>query len=91
MLGGSHVQAMEPLMGSEDFAFYQETMPGYFFFLGAKDDTNIQLASAHSPYFKISEDALPYGAALGASLAVRYVLENQPEDALLNRRNHQEL
>nr|GMC55699.1 IAA-amino acid hydrolase ILR1-like 4 [Ipomoea batatas] len=91
MLGSSHVQAMEPLMGSEDFAFYQETMPGYFFFLGAKDDTNIQLASAHSPYFKISEDALPYGAALGASLAVRYVLENQPEDALLNRRNHQEL
>lgn len=91
MLGSSRVQAMEPLMGSEDFAFYQEAIPGYFFFLGAKDETNVKLVSVHSPYVIISEDALPYGAALGASLAVRYVLENQPEAPSLNRRNHQEL
>ncbi|MCH91377.1 IAA-amino acid hydrolase ILR1-like 4-like, partial [Trifolium medium] len=38
MLGINKVEsAMSPFMGAEDFSFYQEVIPGYFFFLGMKN------------------------------------------------------
>ncbi|XP_057976404.1 IAA-amino acid hydrolase ILR1-like 4 [Malania oleifera] len=78
MLGSlSVIEDMQPLMGSEDFAFYQEAIPGYFFFLGMKNEAGARLESAHSPYFRINEDALSYGAALHASLATTYLIELQ--------------
>lgn len=66
---------MQPLMGSEDFAFYQERIPGYFYFLGMENKTIASLDSAHSPFFQVNEDILPYGAALQASLAATYLFE----------------
>ncbi|KAH8514467.1 hypothetical protein H0E87_007334, partial [Populus deltoides] len=45
----------------------------------------------HSPYFEINEDVLPYGAALHASLAARYLLEFQPEVTLPEENDHDEL
>ncbi|KAL7191214.1 hypothetical protein ACSBR2_023311 [Camellia fascicularis] len=84
MLGRLNTKDMQPLMGSEDFSFYQEAIPGYFFFLGMRNETNGRLASFHSPYFTINEDSLPYGAALHASLAARYLLEFKQRTALLN-------
>ncbi|KAL3735938.1 hypothetical protein ACJRO7_024971 [Eucalyptus globulus] len=78
LLGPHKINDMQPMMGSEDFSFYQEVIPGYFFFLGVGDDTGERYDSApHSPYFKINEDGLPYGSALHASLAVTYLLDQQ--------------
>lgn len=77
MLGKQKVKEMQPLMGSEDFAFYQEAVPGYFFFIGMRNETNKPIPFAHSPLFEVNEDALPYGAALHASLAARYLLESR--------------
>ncbi|GAV80275.1 Peptidase_M20 domain-containing protein/M20_dimer domain-containing protein [Cephalotus follicularis] len=91
MLGIDKVHIMNPVMGSEDFAFYQEVVPGYFFFLGMQNETRKQLKSVHSPYFEINEDMLPYGAALHASLAVRYLLDFQPKDHLPEGKYHDEL
>ena len=79
MLGTQNRLEMQPLMGAEDFSFYGEVIPGYFFFLGMKDETQGQFESGHSPYFRVNEDVLPYGAALHASLATRYLLEKQPK------------
>lgn len=79
MLGLQKVKESQPLMGSEDFAFYQESIPGYFFFLGMENRTIGRLESVHSPYFQINEDAFPYGAALHASLAATYLSELQQE------------
>ncbi|KAL8043303.1 hypothetical protein ABFX02_09G111700 [Erythranthe guttata] len=76
MLGISGVKEMQPLMGSEDFSFYQEKIPGYFFLLGMKDETAEKPAHAHSPYFRINEDGLPFGAALHASMVVRYLFDS---------------
>ncbi|KAK6264180.1 Peptidase M20 - like 10 [Theobroma cacao] len=91
MLGADKVKDMQPLMGSEDFAFYQEAIPGYFFMLGMRDDTGPQLKSVHSPYFMINEDVLPYGAALHASLAARYLLAAEPKFHSPNEELHDEL
>lgn len=80
LLGSSSVKDHKPMMAGDDFAFYQEVMPGYIYGLGLKDEAaDGKAASEHSPYFKVNEDAFCYGAALQASLAARYVLEHPPE------------
>lgn len=91
MLGIHKVKDLKPLTGSEDFAFYQEVVPGYFFLLGMENETRGRLESLHSPYFQINEDAFPYGAALHASLAARYLLEFQPEVSFSDTKHHDEL
>lgn len=85
MLGADKVKDMQPLMGSEDFSFYQEVVPGYFFFLGMMAEKEEKPAPAHSPFFKINEDALPLGAALHASLATSFLLESHSETNLLKQ------
>ncbi|KAB1209287.1 IAA-amino acid hydrolase ILR1-like 4 [Morella rubra] len=77
MLGSQKIIEMQPLMGAEDFSFYSEVIPGYFFYIGMKNETQGQFERGHSPFFRINEDVLPYGAALHASLAIRYLLEKQ--------------
>ena len=92
MLGSDNVHGDEqPTMGSEDFAFYQEVLPGYFFTLGLKKDTDENVASLHSPFFTLNEDALPYGAALHASLATSYLLKYQQDGPVVKGKYHDEL
>uniref|UniRef100_A0A2P2Q2X8 Peptidase M20 dimerisation domain-containing protein n=1 Tax=Rhizophora mucronata TaxID=61149 RepID=A0A2P2Q2X8_RHIMU len=90
VLGDNKVKDIQPLMGAEDFSFYQEVMPGYFFFLGMQNVTQKRLEFIHTPHFEINEDAFPYGAALHASLAARYLLEVQPETPSLLRKSSPE-
>jgi amidohydrolase len=66
-----------PITGSEDFAYYQQEVPGLFFFLGVIPDT-IPLSEAapnHSPYFFADEAALPVGVRALANLAVDFLAE----------------
>lgn len=75
MLGRQNIKVMELVMGSEDFAFFSDVIPGYFFFLGMNSKARGPVEPPHSPHFTINENALPYGAALHASLVTRYLLE----------------
>lgn len=84
LLGPRNIYEKQPLMGAEDFSFYQEVIPGYFFFLGMKNDSQGQFKPMHSPDFRVNEDVLPYGAAFHASLATRYLLENQPKSSSMS-------
>lgn len=87
VLGPSNVKTMLPLMGSEDFSVYQEVIPGYFYFLGMKNESNKNPASVHSPFFEVNEDILPFGAAMHASLVANYLTEIQK----LDEKHHDEL
>ncbi|KAF7814178.1 IAA-amino acid hydrolase ILR1-like 4 [Senna tora] len=91
MLGIKKVKEMQPLMGAEDFSFYQEVLPGYFFFVGMKNDSLERVEPSHSPYFKVNEDVLPYGAALHASLATSYLLKIQQDVEVVEGKYHDEL
>jgi amidohydrolase len=60
-----------PLMTvSEDFSFFQEKIPGTFFFLGAGDPAAGADHPHHSPLFAIDESVLATGAALYAAFAL---------------------
>lgn len=77
LLGSSNILDRVPLMGSEDFAFFTDAVPQtYYYFVGMQNHSHATLAPAHSPYFQINEEALPYGAALHASLAFQYLSES---------------
>ncbi|XP_072055584.1 IAA-amino acid hydrolase ILR1-like 4 isoform X4 [Arachis hypogaea] len=91
VLGGDKVIDIQPLMGSEDFSFYQQVIPGYFFLLGMENTAVEHLESPHSPHFKVNEDALPYGAALHASLAANYLLKIHQDLPVVKEKHHDEL
>ena len=61
--------------GAEDFSFYQEQVPGFFFFIGARPP---QLSAAeaipnHSPFFYVDEDALAPAVQAMTQLAIDYL------------------
>nr|GEW86521.1 IAA-amino acid hydrolase ILR1-like 4 [Tanacetum cinerariifolium] len=87
VLGVNNVKEMLPLTGAEDFSFYQEVIPGYFYFIGMNNEKNGKPASLHSPFFQLNEDVLPYGAAMQATLAATYLNESQSQ----HPENHDEL
>lgn len=55
-----------PRMGSEDFAFMMEKVPGAFCFLGGQAPHAVK--SLHNPAFDFDDRALPIGAAIWATL-----------------------
>jgi jasmonoyl-L-amino acid hydrolase len=92
MVGAKNVRDRQPLMGGEDFAFYAEAIPStYYYFVGMYNETRGPQTPHHSPYFTVNEDALPYGAAMQASLAARYLVEHQPTGSPVKERTHDEL
>ncbi|ESQ42752.1 hypothetical protein EUTSA_v10013558mg [Eutrema salsugineum] len=72
LLGEESFVEASPIMGGEDFSYFAEAIPGHFSFLGMQDETK-SYASAHSPLYRVNEDALPYGAAIHATMAVQYL------------------
>ncbi|GAB4852715.1 IAA-amino acid hydrolase ILR1-like 1 [Ancistrocladus abbreviatus] len=91
MLGTQNVRDCQPIMGAEDFAFFAEAIPGYFYWVGMKDESKGKLEGLHSPDFRVNEDVLPYGAALHASVAMRYLLEHHLESTFPKPSSHDEL
>jgi hippurate hydrolase len=55
-------------MGGEDFAFYQEQVPGCFMRVGAREPGG-ERTPAHSPKFTVAEGAIFVGAAVLAECA----------------------
>lgn len=71
--GTENVNIIKPITGAEDFSFYQEEVPGLFFFIGGcppdKDPTKV--AGHHTPDFFV-DDA---GMKLGMSAMMRLTLD----------------
>ncbi|KAG2702141.1 hypothetical protein I3760_06G076500 [Carya illinoinensis] len=63
-------------MGSEDFSFYLEKVPGSFLFLGIRNEKIGAVHPPHSPYYFIDEDVLPIGAAIHAAFAHSYLSDH---------------
>ncbi|MEH6388896.1 amidohydrolase [Pseudomonas profundi] len=69
-----------PLQGAaEDFAFYAQEVPGFYFFLGVTppDQDPAEAAPNHNPEFFVHEEALVVGARAMASMAVSYLHQSE--------------
>lgn len=73
LLGSENVKKGKKVMAGEDFAFYQEKIPGAIFNIGIRNERIGAVHSPHSPYFFLDEDVLPIGAAVHAAVAEIYL------------------
>lgn len=73
--GSGRVRERPAVLGAEDFSFYQQRIPGLFFFLGIvpEDASVAEAASNHSPKFLADEGALGLGVRLMSNLVVDYL------------------
>ncbi|OVA19930.1 Peptidase M20 [Macleaya cordata] len=77
LLGSENVKKGNKVMAGEDFAFYQEVIPGVMFGIGIRNEEVGSVHSPHSPHFFVDEDVLPIGAAVNTALAESYLSEHQ--------------
>ncbi|RZM25583.1 MAG: amidohydrolase [Pedobacter sp.] len=74
--GADHVKLVPPVTGAEDFSFYQEKVPGLFFFLGGmpKGQDPLKAPSHHTPDFFIDESGFILGVNALCNLALDYMV-----------------
>ncbi len=73
LVGKARTHEMKPLMGSEDFSYYQQEVPGTFVFLGIRNEEKGIIYPHHHPRFDVDEDVLPTGTALHVAVAMEYL------------------
>lgn len=61
---GRVVVTPHPTMGGEDFSYYAREVPGVFFFLGLRPESQARFPSLHQPDFDFNDDAIPTGIEL---------------------------
>jgi amidohydrolase len=73
--GKENVILTEAVTGAEDFSFYQDKIPGLFFFLGGmpKGKKSDQMPSHHTPDFYIDESGFVLGMKAMANLTLDYL------------------
>jgi amidohydrolase len=73
--GAKNVSVVNPTLGAEDFSFYQEKVPGLFFWLGTRpaNQTAEEAASNHSPLFYVDESGLELGVRAMSHVALDYL------------------
>ncbi|MEM7412713.1 MAG: amidohydrolase, partial [Myxococcota bacterium] len=78
--GADKLEEPLPWTGAEDFARYQERVPGVYFFLGV-NPPGLPLTEAapnHSPHFQVDEAALPIGVRALSELALQTLRDALP-------------
>lgn len=72
--GGSNVRITHAATMAEDFSFYQQKVPGFFFFLGAYPEEKPEKPPVHhTADFRINEKVLIVGVKALSTLAVNYL------------------
>ncbi len=73
--GAANVKLRSPVTGAEDFSFYQEKVPGLFFFLGAmpKGNDPLKTPSHHTPDFFLDESSFNLGVKSLVNLTLDYM------------------
>ncbi|CAH8336230.1 unnamed protein product [Eruca vesicaria subsp. sativa] len=77
LVGPENVKPGEKIMAGEDFAFYQQKIPGYYLGIGIRNEQVGSVHSVHSPHFFLDENVLPIGSAVFAALAEMYLQDHQ--------------
>jgi amidohydrolase len=71
--GADKVLGMKAVTGGEDFSFFQEKIPGVYFFLGGMTPGNSEPFPHHTPDFKIDDAGMLLGVKSLSQLALDYL------------------
>lgn len=76
--GKDNLSVVPRVTGAEDFSFFQQEVPGFYFFVGARpvDVPPEEAIPNHSPLFYVDEGVLLLGVQAMASLAYDFLSRN---------------
>jgi len=77
--GKDNVNFMKAVTGAEDFSFFQEKVPGMYFFIGgSKKGTDLsKVAPHHTPDFYVDDSAMITGVKSMSALTLDYLENNK--------------
>jgi amidohydrolase len=76
VLGEANVIKGEPIMPSEDFPEFAQTIPGFYYNLGTGNKARGITAGWHTPEYDVDEASLEVGVKLMSSVLVDYLQRN---------------
>jgi amidohydrolase len=83
---GAGAVNVAPQMVAEDFPFYGQKAPYFFFLLGTRNEARGILSTNHTATFDVDEAALPLGVRALATLAWEFAASGPPAGARAPRR-----
>jgi amidohydrolase len=75
-VGAANVRAIKSQMIAEDFSYYQQVVPGFFYFLGVSNEAKGITASLHTAEFDLDEESLVVGTRTMATVVLDYLERN---------------
>jgi len=75
VVGSESVEVLEPTMGGEDFAYYAQEIPAFFYRLGIHKEGTVS-GPHHSPTFRADDSSVPVGMRVMANVLVDYLERN---------------
>jgi len=75
IVGEDMIYRSERTTGAEDFSFFSQEVPGFYFFLGVNkpDADPLTTPGNHSPFFYVDDGALPVGVKALSHLTIEYL------------------
>ena len=79
VIGNDNVNFMKAVTGAEDFSYFQEKVPGMYFFIGgSKKGTDLsKVAPHHTPDFYVDDSAMITGLKSMSTLTLDYLESNK--------------
>lgn len=71
-VGESNLREIKPTMGGEDFAFFSQQIPGFYFRLGTTEPGG-ESGGLHTPTFKGMDESVPVGIKALANVVLEYL------------------
>ena len=74
-VGASNVHVIKAITGAEDFSYFQQQVPGLYFFLGGMDPAMnpADAPSHHTPDFVVQDEGMIHGVKVMVDLALDYL------------------
>ena len=74
-VGASNIHVIKAVTGAEDFSYFQQQVPGLYFFLGGMDPAMnpADAPSHHTPDFVVQDEGMIHGVKVMVDLALDYL------------------
>ena len=75
IVGAGNTRELDPTMGGEDFSYFANEVPGFFYRLGVHRE-GTRTGPHHSPFFRADDASVAIGMRVMSNLLVDYLLRN---------------
>ena len=77
VVGAESTEELDPTMGGEDFSFFANEVPGFFYRLGVHRE-GTRTGPHHSPFFRADNASVAIGMRVMSTILTDYLFRNAP-------------